>query len=103
VNNAALIREAWRVMSGRIMTGPGGYLDDGLFGDGAGPPLAGVEPLVHGEAAAVGLEPLHQQVVDGGKVVVAFVLERLEHGGQRVNGGGGDYQKKKPHLPLWRT
>lgn len=56
----------------------GGYLDDSLFGDGAGPSLAGVEPLFDGEAAAMGLEPLHQQVVDSSEVVVAFVLQRLE-------------------------
>ena len=57
---------------------PSGYLDDGLFGDGAGPALAGIESLFDGEAAAMGLEPFHQQVVDSSKVVVAFVLQRLE-------------------------
>lgn len=57
---------------------PRACLDDGLLGDGAGPALAGVEPLFHGEAAAMGLEPLHQQVVDSSEVVVAFVLQRLE-------------------------
>lgn len=57
---------------------PRTHLDDRLLGNGARPALAGVEPLFHGEAAAMGLEPLHQQVVDGGKVVVAFVLQRLE-------------------------
>ena len=56
---------------------PHGYLDDSLLGDGAGPSLAGVEPLFDREAAAMGLEPLHQQVIDSSKVVVAFVLQRL--------------------------
>lgn len=84
VNNGALIREVWMVISVQLIQNPlvalapCGYLDDSLFGDGAGPPLAGVEPLFDGEAAAMGLEPLHQQVVDGSKVVVAFVLQRLE-------------------------
>lgn len=57
---------------------PRSYLDNSLFSDGAGPSLAGIKPLFDGEAAAVGLEPLHQQVVDSSKVVVALVLERLE-------------------------
>lgn len=34
---------------------PWSYLDDSLFGDGAGSSLAGVEPLFDGEAAAMGL------------------------------------------------
>lgn len=55
-----------------------GYLGDSLFSDRAGPPLTCIQSLLYREAAAVGLEPLHQQVVDGGKVVVAFVLQRLE-------------------------
>ena len=63
-----------------------GYLDDSLFGDGAGPPLARVEPLFDWEAAAMGLEPLHQQVVDSSKVVVAFVLQRLEDDRRCING-----------------
>lgn len=84
MNNAALIREPWMVMSGHaiqkplVAATPRSYLDDRLFGDGAGPPLVSIEPLFHGEAAAMGLEPLHQQVVDGSKVVVAFVLQRLK-------------------------
>lgn len=57
---------------------PLGYLDDSLFGNGAGPSLAGVEPLFDREAAAMGLEPFHQQVVDSSKVVIAFVLQRLK-------------------------
>lgn len=58
---------------------PQGYLDDGLLGNCAGPSLAGVEPLFDGETAAMGLESLHQQVIDSSKVVVAFVLQRLDN------------------------
>ena len=58
----------------------GGYLDDSLLGDGAGPALVYVKPLLHRKAAAVGLETLHQQVVDSSKVVVTLVLERLDTG-----------------------
>ena len=57
-----------------------GYLDDSLLGDGAGPALAYVKPLLHRETAAVGIETLHQQVVDSSKVVVTLVLERLDTG-----------------------
>lgn len=57
---------------------PHAHLDHRLLGDGAGPPLASVQTLLDGEAAAVGFEALHQQVVDSSKVVVAFVLQRLE-------------------------
>lgn len=57
---------------------PRSYLDDSLFGNGAGSSLAGVEPLFDREAAAMGLQPLHQQVIDSSKVVVAFVLQRLQ-------------------------
>lgn len=53
---------------------PHTHLDDCLFSYGARPPLAGVEPLFHGEATSMRLEPLDQQVVDSSKVVVAFVL-----------------------------
>lgn len=56
-----------------------GYLDDRLLSDGAGAPLAGVEPLFHREAASMGLQPLDQQVVDRSEVVVAFILKRLKH------------------------
>lgn len=58
---------------------PCGYLNDSLFGDGAGPTLAGVKPLFDGEAAAMRLQSLHQQVVDSSKVVVTFVLQSLEN------------------------
>lgn len=57
---------------------PCSYLGDSLFRDGAGTPLASVESLFNREAAAMGLETLHQQVVDCSKVVVAFVLQRLK-------------------------
>lgn len=57
---------------------PHAHLDHRLLGDGAGPPLASVQTLLDGETAAVGFEALHQQVVDSSKVVVAFVLQRLE-------------------------
>lgn len=84
MNTVALISEAWMVTSVHIIQDslvavtPRGYLDDRLFGDGAGPALAGIEPLFDGEAAAMGLQTLHQQIVDSSKVVVAFVLQRLE-------------------------
>lgn len=94
VNNGALIRDACIVISVHIIQNPivgmmrCGYLGDSLFGDGAGPSLAGVEPLFDGEATAMGLEALHQQVVDSSKVVVAFVLQRLgddrQHKWQRL-------------------
>lgn len=54
-----------------------GYLDNSLLGDGAGAALADVQTLFHRETAAMRLQPLHQQVVDSSKVVIAFVLERL--------------------------
>lgn len=77
MNNTALIRAAWILISAHYSDAPklSRYLDDGLFSDGAGAPLAGVEPLFNGEAAAVRLEPLNQQVVYSSKVVVAFVLQ----------------------------
>lgn len=56
---------------------PCAYLDNSLFRNGAGPSLAGIKPLFDGEAAAMCLEPLNQQVVDSSEVVVAFVLQRL--------------------------
>lgn len=84
VNSGALIR-AHGQQSARIIQRASllpwtwhGYLDDRLFSDGAGPSLAGVEPLLDREAAAMRLEPLHQQIIYSSEVVVAFVLERLE-------------------------
>lgn len=53
------------------------YLGDCLFCNCAWPALAGVQPLIHREAAAVRLEPLYEEVIDGGKVVVALVLQGL--------------------------
>ena len=58
------------------------YLDYGLLRDGARAALGGTEPLLYGEAAPVGLQSLHQQVIDSSKMVVTFVLERL-HGERR--------------------
>lgn len=88
MNSGALIRVHGR-QSAHIIQQPcslpwmrHGYLDDRLLGDGAGPSLAGVEPLFDREAAAMRLEPLHQQIIYSSKVVVAFVLERLEENGE---------------------
>lgn len=53
------------------------HLGHGLLGDRAGPALPRVHALLHGKAAPVRLEPLHQQVIDGSKVVVALVLQGL--------------------------
>lgn len=89
MNNRALINEAQSVIFVRIIQTPPvaltprGYLNNGLFGDGAGPSLPGVEPLFDREATAMRLEPFHQQVVDGSKVVVAFVLQRLQYDRQQ--------------------
>ena len=60
-----------------------GYLDDRLLSNGAGASLSGIQPLFDREAAAMGFKPLHQQVIDSSKVVVAFVLQRLENGRQQ--------------------
>lgn len=62
MNNAALIREAGILISTHYSDALKlcCYLDDGLFSDGAGAPLASVEPLFNREAAAMCLEPLHQ-------------------------------------------
>lgn len=54
-----------------------GYLDNSLLCDGARAALAGVQTLFHRETAAMRFQPLHKQVVDSSKVVIAFVLERL--------------------------
>lgn len=88
VNNRALIRAAHWIIFVHIIQKPlaaltpSGYLNDGLLCDGAGPSLPGVEPLFDREAAAMCLEPFHQQVVDSSEVIVAFVLQRLEEDGQ---------------------
>lgn len=84
VNNRALIRDAQRIIFVHIIQNrlvaltPCGYLNNSLFGNGAGPSLPGVQSLFDREAAPMCLEPFHQQVVDSSKVVVAFVLQRLE-------------------------
>lgn len=62
------------IRSSKSLSNSHTHLDDCLFSYGARPPLAGVEPLFHGEATSMRLEPLDQQVVDSSKVVVAFVL-----------------------------
>lgn len=64
-----------------------GYLDNSLLSDGARAALAGVQTLFHRETAAMRFQPLHKQVIDSSKVVIAFVLKRL-------------WQEKKG---FWRT
>lgn len=54
-----------------------GYLDNSLLSDGARAALAGVQTLFHRETAAMRFQPLHKQVVDSSKMVIAFVLKRL--------------------------
>lgn len=54
-----------------------GYLDNSLLSDGARAALADVQTLFHRETAAMRFQPLHKQVVDSSKVVIAFVLKRL--------------------------
>lgn len=54
-----------------------GYLDNSLLSDGARAALAGVQTLFHRETAAMRFQPLHKQVIDSSKVVIAFVLKRL--------------------------
>lgn len=54
-----------------------GYLDNSLLSDGARAALAAVQTLFHRETAAMRFQPLHKQVVDSSKVVIAFVLKRL--------------------------
>ncbi len=54
-----------------------GYLDNSLLSDGARAALADVQTLFHRETAAMCFQPLHKQVVDSSKVVIAFVLKRL--------------------------
>lgn len=49
-----------------------------MLSHSAWPALSAVEALLHRETASVGLEPLHQQEVDSSKMIVAFVLERLQ-------------------------
>lgn len=108
MNSGALIREArsqrsppeafirspscisWFICNKKNKT-PGAHLDHRLLGDGAGPPLASVQALLDGETAAVGFEALHQQVVDSSKVVVAFVLQRLERKKKKRTGDKAQY------------
>lgn len=84
VNNEALIKDTQRIIFVHVVQNllvdlkPCGHLNDSLFSDGAGSSLPGVKPLFDREAAPMCLEPFHQQVVDSSKVVVAFVLQRLE-------------------------
>lgn len=84
MNNRALIKEAQSIIFVRMIQIPlvaltsRGYLNNSLFGDGARSSLPGVKPLFDRKAAPMRLEPFHQQVVDCSKVVVAFVLQRLE-------------------------
>lgn len=54
------------------------YLEHSLLIQSARPALGTVEPLFHGETASVGFKSLHQQIVDSSKMIVAFVLERLQ-------------------------
>lgn len=70
------------------------YLEDGLLSHSAWPALSTVEPLFHRETASVGLESLHQQVIDSSKMIVTFVLERLQRRmDQRKYGYGNDFIK----------